>query len=163
MKGGAEKTIAAIPLVAALVERGAKVSVIENDVDWRELPGEPTHLGIVGNLTDGMIADLIEHIEHKAHKSHLVVDLGGAMRLWVSYISTLPTSPPIHTHQQDQLARKLVRQLSLGSVAFRTSFFTDGGQPFTLPQAQPRTRLNPIRPAEAFKNPRLFGLAYSNR
>lgn len=115
-KGGAGKTTTAMILATELAERSATVTVIDADpnrnvVDWAKLPGKPTALTVIGNVTEETIVDEIE--EAAASSAFVIVDLEGTASLMVSYAISMSdfVLVPLQGSQLD--AKQAARQMKL--------------------------------------------------
>lgn len=86
-KGGAGKTTSALLLAGELAARGARVTIVDADPErwisqWGRLPGKPSHIEIVAEVTEDTIVD---HIESAAQAAQFViVDLEGTASLMVA-------------------------------------------------------------------------------
>lgn len=86
-KGGAGKTTSALLLASGLAAKGAQVVIIDADPErwisqWGRLPGKPTNIAIIGDVTEETIVD---HIETAAESAQFViVDLEGTASLMVA-------------------------------------------------------------------------------
>ena len=86
-KGGSGKTTSALLLAGELVTRGARVTIIDADPErwitkWSELPGIPSNLQIVSDVTEDSIVDTIEAAHLKSQ--FVIVDLEGTASLMVA-------------------------------------------------------------------------------
>ena len=86
-KGGAGKTTTALLLATELVQRGARVTIIDADPErwisqWAKLPGKPENVTIVSNVTEDSVVDAIEAAAEATQ--FVVVDLEGTASLMVS-------------------------------------------------------------------------------
>ena len=86
-KGGAGKTTSALLLASELARRGAEVSIIDADPEkwisqWGALPGRPSNIAIVSDVTEDSIVDQIE--ESAAKAQFVIVDLEGTASLMVA-------------------------------------------------------------------------------
>ena len=65
-KGGAGKTTTALVLATQLASRGAQVLIIDADPErwisqWGALPGKPTNISIIGDVSEDSIVEQIDH------------------------------------------------------------------------------------------------------
>lgn len=86
-KGGAGKTTAALLLASELAGRGASITIIDADPEkwisqWGALPGRPTNVSIVSDVTEDSIVDQIEVAAAEAQ--FVVIDLEGTASLMVA-------------------------------------------------------------------------------
>lgn len=86
-KGGAGKTTSALLLSSELAARGADVAIIDADPEkwisqWGALPGRPTNVTIISDVTEDTIVDQIEVAAAEAQ--FVVVDLEGTASLMVA-------------------------------------------------------------------------------
>lgn len=86
-KGGAGKTTSALLLASELAGRGASVVIIDADPEkwisqWGALPGRPTNVSIVSEVTEDSIVDQIEMAAAEAQ--FVVIDLEGTASLMVA-------------------------------------------------------------------------------
>ncbi|WP_226783253.1 ParA family protein [Oceaniglobus trochenteri] len=86
-KGGAGKTTSALLLASELASRGASVTIIDADPEkwisqWGALPGRPTNITIVSEVTEESIVDQIETAAAEAQ--FVVIDLEGTASLMVA-------------------------------------------------------------------------------
>ncbi len=86
-KGGAGKTTSALLLVSELARRGAEVAIIDADPEkwisqWGVLPGRPSNIAIVSDVTEDSIVDQVEEAASKAQ--FVIVDLEGTASLMVA-------------------------------------------------------------------------------
>lgn len=86
-KGGAGKTTSALLLASELAGRGASVTIIDADPEkwlsqWGGLPGCPSNVTIVSDITEDSIVDQIEAAAAAAQ--FVVVDLEGTASLMVA-------------------------------------------------------------------------------
>lgn len=86
-KGGAGKTTSALLLASELASRGATVSILDADPEkwisqWGALPGRPTNVTIVSDITEDTIVDQIEAAAAEAQ--FVVIDLEGTASLMVA-------------------------------------------------------------------------------
>ena len=86
-KGGAGKTTAALLLASELAARNASVAIIDADPEkwisqWAALPGKPSNIEIISDVTEDGIVD---HIESAAQRTQFVIiDLEGTASLMVA-------------------------------------------------------------------------------
>lgn len=86
-KGGAGKTTSALLLAGELAAKGARVTVIDADPErwisqWGKLPGKPSNIDIIADVTEDTIVD---HIEKAATTAQfIIVDLEGTASLMVA-------------------------------------------------------------------------------
>ncbi len=86
-KGGAGKTTSALLLAGELAAKGARVIVIDADPErwisqWGRMPGKPSNIDIIADVTEDTIVD---HIENAAARAQFViVDLEGTASLMVA-------------------------------------------------------------------------------
>ena len=86
-KGGAGKTTSALLLASELAGRGASIAIIDADPEkwisqWGALPGRPTNVSIVTDVTEDSIVDQIEAAAAEAQ--FVVIDLEGTASLMVA-------------------------------------------------------------------------------
>lgn len=86
-KGGAGKTTTALLLASELAEKGAQITIIDADPEkwisgWGALPGKPSNIEIVRDVSEDTIVDQIE--EASAQAQFVVVDLEGTASLMVA-------------------------------------------------------------------------------
>lgn len=86
-KGGAGKTTSALLLAGELAAKGARVTVIDADPErwisqWGKLPGKPSNIDIVADVTEDTIVDCIE--KASANAQFIIVDLEGTASLMVA-------------------------------------------------------------------------------
>ena len=86
-KGGAGKTTSALLLAGELAAKGARVTVIDADPErwisqWGRMPGKPSNIDIIADVTEDTIVDLIENAAAKAQ--FVIVDLEGTASLMVA-------------------------------------------------------------------------------
>lgn len=86
-KGGAGKTTSALLLASELAGRGASVTIIDADPEkwlsqWAGLPGCPSNVTIISDITEDSIVDQIEAAAAEAQ--FVVVDLEGTASLMVA-------------------------------------------------------------------------------
>lgn len=86
-KGGAGKTTSALLLAGELAAKGARVTVIDADPErwisqWGRLPGKPSNIDIIGDVTEDTIVDCIE--KASANAQFIIVDLEGTASLMVA-------------------------------------------------------------------------------
>ncbi|WP_238258601.1 ParA family protein, partial [Methylorubrum podarium] len=86
-KGGAGKTTSALLLAGELAAKGARVTVIDADPErwisqWGKMPGKPSNIDIIADVTEDTIVDLIENAAAKAQ--FVIVDLEGTASLMVA-------------------------------------------------------------------------------
>jgi chromosome partitioning protein len=115
-KGGAGKTTAATILATVLAERGAEVTIIDADpnknvVDWAKLPGAPSNLTVIGDVSEETIVDLIEEAAEKS--SFVIVDLEGTASLMVSYAISMSDFVVIPVQGSQLDAKQAARQMKL--------------------------------------------------
>lgn len=115
-KGGAGKTTAATILATVLAERGADVTMIDADpnkqvVDWSNLPGKPSNLTVIGDVTEETIVDQIEEASEKA--AFVIVDLEGTASLMVSYAISMSDFVVIPLQGSQLDAKQAARQIKL--------------------------------------------------
>lgn len=115
-KGGAGKTTAATILATVLCERGASVTIIDADpnknvVDWAKLPGTPSNLTVIGEVTEETIVEQIEEAAEKS--SFVIVDLEGTASLMVSYAISMSDFVVIPVQGSQLDAKQAARQMKL--------------------------------------------------
>jgi len=115
-KGGAGKTTAAVLLATELAERGARVTIIDADpnknvVDWAKLPGLPTKVTVIDEVTEETIVDVIEDAASKT--PFVVVDLEGTASLMVSYAISMSDFVVIPVQGSQLDAKQAARQIKL--------------------------------------------------
>jgi chromosome partitioning protein len=115
-KGGAGKTTAATILATELAERGAAVTIIDADpnknvVDWANLPGLPTNLTVIGDVSEETIVDTIEEAASKT--AFVIVDLEGTASLMVSYAISMSDFVIIPVQGSQLDAKQAARQMKL--------------------------------------------------
>jgi chromosome partitioning protein len=115
-KGGAGKTTAATILATVLAERGAAVTIIDADpnknvVDWAKLPGAPSNLTVIGEVTEETIVDQIEEAAEKS--AFVIVDLEGTASLMVSYAISMSDFVVIPVQGSQLDAKQAARQMKL--------------------------------------------------
>jgi chromosome partitioning protein len=115
-KGGAGKTTAATILATVLAGRGAAVTVIDADpnknvVDWAKLPGVPSTLTVIGEVTEETIVDQIEEAAEKS--AFVIVDLEGTASLMVSYAISMSDFVVIPVQGSQLDAKQAARQMKL--------------------------------------------------
>jgi chromosome partitioning protein len=115
-KGGAGKTTAATILATVLAEQGAAVTIIDADpnknvVDWSKLPGKPTNLTVIGEVTEETIVDEIEEAAEKS--AFVIVDLEGTASLMVSYAISMSDFVVIPVQGSQLDAKQAARQMKL--------------------------------------------------
>ena len=86
-KGGAGKTTTALVLATQLASRGAQVLIIDADPErwisqWGALPGKPTNISIIGDVSEDSIVEQIDHAAQRAQ--FVIVDLEGTASLMVA-------------------------------------------------------------------------------
>lgn len=86
-KGGAGKTTSALLLASELASRGATIAILDADPEkwitqWSALPGKPTNVTIVSDVTEDSIVDQIEAAAAEAQ--FVVIDLEGTASLMVA-------------------------------------------------------------------------------
>lgn len=86
-KGGSGKTTSALLLASELAGRGAEIVIIDADPEkwvsqWGGLPGCPSNVAIVSDVTEDSIVDQIEEFAAKAQ--FVIVDLEGTASLMVA-------------------------------------------------------------------------------
>lgn len=86
-KGGAGKTTSALLLAGELVQKGARVVIVDADPErwisqWGKLPGKPDSIEILGDVTEDTIVDQIERAAEDAQ--FVIVDLEGTASLMVA-------------------------------------------------------------------------------
>lgn len=86
-KGGAGKTTSALMLASELAGRGASIVIIDADPEkwisqWGQLPGRPTNVSIISDVTEDTIVDQIETAASEAQ--FVVIDLEGTASLMVA-------------------------------------------------------------------------------
>lgn len=87
-KGGAGKSTSAVLLATQLALGGADVTIIDADPNkpvsrWGRLPGKPTSLNVIDDVSEKTI---IRHIEQQSTKSaFVIVDLEGTASRMISY------------------------------------------------------------------------------
>lgn len=145
-KGGAGKTTAATVLATELAERGVEVTVIDADpnrnvVDWSKLPGKPSTLTVIGDVTEETIVDAIE--EAAAKSAFVVVDLEGTASLMVSYAISMSDFVIIPVQGSQLDAKQAARQIKLIKAQERIA---NRAIPFSVlftrtnPAIQPKTQ-----------------------
>jgi chromosome partitioning protein len=115
-KGGAGKTTAATILATVLAERGAAVTIIDADpnknvVDWAKLPGAPSNLTVISEVTEETIVDQIE--EAAEQSAFVIVDLEGTASLMVSYAISMSDFVVIPVQGSQLDAKQAARQIKL--------------------------------------------------
>ena len=115
-KGGAGKTTAATIIATVLAERGAAVTIIDADpnknvVDWAKLPGAPSNLTVIGEVTEETIVDQIEDAAEKS--AFVIVDLEGTASLMVSYAISMSDFVIIPVQGSQLDAKQAARQIKL--------------------------------------------------
>ena len=115
-KGGAGKTTAATILATVLAEQGAAVTIIDADpnknvVDWSKLPGKPSNLTVIGEVTEETIVDQIEEAAEKS--AFVIVDLEGTASLMVSYAISMSDFVVIPVQGSQLDAKQAARQMKL--------------------------------------------------
>jgi chromosome partitioning protein len=138
-KGGAGKTTAATILATVLAEQGAEVTIIDADpnknvVDWSKLPGKPSNLTVIDEVTEETIVDQIEEAAEKS--SFVVVDLEGTASLMVSYAISMSDFVVIPVQGSQLDAKQAARQMKLIKAQERIASRT-------IPFAVLFTRTNP--------------------
>ena len=138
-KGGAGKTTAATILATVLAEQGAEVTIIDADpnknvVDWSKLPGKPSNLTVIDEVTEETIVDQIEEAAEKS--SFVVVDLEGTASLMVSYAISMSDFVVIPVQGSQLDAKQAARQMKLIKAQERIGTRT-------IPFAVLFTRTNP--------------------
>jgi chromosome partitioning protein len=138
-KGGAGKTTAATILATVLTEQGAEVTIIDADpnknvVDWSKLPGKPSNLTVIDEVTEETIVDQIEEAAEKS--SFVIVDLEGTASLMVSYAISMSDFVVIPVQGSQLDAKQAARQMKLIKAQERIGTRT-------IPFAVLFTRTNP--------------------
>ena len=115
-KGGAGKTTAATLLATELAERGVRVTIIDADpnknvVDWSHLPGLPSNITVIGDVSEETIVDIIEDAASKT--PFVVVDLEGTASLMVSYAISMSDFVVIPLQGSQLDAKQAARQMKL--------------------------------------------------
>jgi chromosome partitioning protein len=115
-KGGAGKTTAATIIATVLAEQGAAVTIIDADpnknvVDWAKLPGVPSNLTVIGEVTEETIVDQIEEAAEKS--AFVIVDLEGTASLMVSYAISMSDFVVIPVQGSQLDAKQAARQMKL--------------------------------------------------
>jgi len=86
-KGGAGKTTSALLLAGELAARGATVAIVDADPErwisqWGSLPGKPTNITIIGDISEDTIVDVVE--EAASENQFVIIDLEGTASLMVA-------------------------------------------------------------------------------
>jgi chromosome partitioning protein len=86
-KGGAGKTTAALLLASELASRGANITIIDADPErwisqWGQLPGKPSNIRIVSEVTEDSIIDQVA--DEAGRAQFVIIDLEGTASLMVA-------------------------------------------------------------------------------
>jgi chromosome partitioning protein len=115
-KGGCGKTTAATIIATELAQRGTSVTIIDADpnrnvVDWTKLPGVPTGLAVVGEVSEETIVDEIEAASGRS--AFVIVDLEGTASLMVAYATSMADLVVIPVQGSQLDAKQASRQMKL--------------------------------------------------
>lgn len=115
-KGGAGKTTSALLLAGELAEKGASVILIDADPErwisqWGALPGKPTNITIISDVSEDTIVDVIEDAASQAQ--FVIVDLEGTASLMVANSVGMSDLVVIPTQGASMDAKGAVKTLKL--------------------------------------------------
>lgn len=124
-KGGAGKSTSAVLLATQLAGHGVAVTLIDADPNkplsrWAKLPGKPTNLTVVADITENSIIDTIETAGRKT--PFVIVDLEGTASMMVAYAisrADLVIIPVQGSYLDAAEAAKAIKLVRAQEVAFK--------------------------------------------